>query len=269
MSHAVRIGTVGWAIPKAEQPDFAGDGSWLARYARVFSMVEIDSTFRRRHRPATFARWAATVPDAFRFAVKMPAAITHEAQLADARALDEFLDDVAGLGPKLGVLLVQLAPRHEFDAARARRFLTRLRARHGGAVVVEPRHATWFERRAHALLARWRIDYVVADPPRGAMDDLAALATHPRPILYARFHGTPVMYRSPYGERVDAITRAIASSSAAARWIVFDNTAEGAACTDALRAVRVQEELSRGSSAEDGRSRPRPRRGEALRGAAR
>ena len=44
--------------------------------------VEINSSFYRPHAFATYARWAASTPDGFRFAVKVPRTITHEAGFA-------------------------------------------------------------------------------------------------------------------------------------------------------------------------------------------
>jgi uncharacterized protein YecE (DUF72 family) len=73
----VRIGTAAWSIPKKHAAPFPTAGSHLERYAAVFNAAEINSSFYRPHRAATYERWAASVPDDFRFAVKVPKAITH------------------------------------------------------------------------------------------------------------------------------------------------------------------------------------------------
>src|SRR5688500_12455434 len=105
---------------------------------------------------STYARWANTVPDDFRFAVKIPKAITHDARLVDVSApLGRFLEEAGGLGHKLGVLLVQLPGRFEFDAAIAKGFFAQLRKQHKGDVVCEPRHPSWFAPAADALLRRY------------------------------------------------------------------------------------------------------------------
>ena len=62
----VRIGTAGWVIPRQSAEMAAGEGSHLERYARVMNCVEINSSFHRAHRPATWARWAEAVPEDFR-----------------------------------------------------------------------------------------------------------------------------------------------------------------------------------------------------------
>src|SRR5690349_10468566 len=93
----VRIGTAGWSIPKPHAGHFPTAGSHLERYGAVLDAVEINSSFYRPHRPATYERWAASVPEDFRFAVKVPKAITHERRLDGADdLLDRFLSEVAG-----------------------------------------------------------------------------------------------------------------------------------------------------------------------------
>ena len=67
MAGRVSIGTAGWTIPRAVAEAFPGEGGHLARYSRRFNATEINSSFHRPHRPATYARWAACVPKEFRF----------------------------------------------------------------------------------------------------------------------------------------------------------------------------------------------------------
>src|SRR5947209_4980281 len=82
----VRLGIAGWAIRREHSHRFAEVGSHLQRYATLFKAVEINSCFYRPHRRTTYERWAASVPDTFRFAVKLPKAITHELRLVGAHA---------------------------------------------------------------------------------------------------------------------------------------------------------------------------------------
>ena len=91
------LGTAGWAVPKQHLPlfsAFAGGAkqSHLGRYASRFSCVEINSSFHRPHRRATWERWAGATPDDFRFAVKAPKAVTHTAKLVGSGgALRDYL----------------------------------------------------------------------------------------------------------------------------------------------------------------------------------
>ena len=109
----------------------------MQRYAARFNAVEINSSFYRPHQTATYSRWAASVPEHFRFSVKLPKTITHQQRLAGcAGLLDDFLAQAGGLGEKLGCLLVQLPPSLAFDTAVAQEFLRALRQRHGGPVAL-------------------------------------------------------------------------------------------------------------------------------------
>ena len=243
------VGTAGWSIPRAHAAGFPTEGSGLARYASVLSAVEINSTFYRRHRASTFARWREAVPPGFRFALKLSRAVTHENELASPRTLlREFFADAAPLGDAFAVLLVQLAGSLAFEPRRARAFFRALRAAYDGPVAFEPRSASWYEARATALLVEARISRVVADPPRPA---LAREHGGDPGLLYLRLHGSPRTYYSEYGrERIAALAQTIRQSDARERWCMFDNTASGAAAGDALQ---LQKELA-GNGREDNRA---------------
>ena len=233
-----RIGTAGWSLPKAEQDAFPAEGTHLERYAARLAAVEINSSFYRPHRPATYARWAASVPPGFRFAVKVPRAITHERRLRDAAdALDGFLGEATALGPALGCLLVQLPPSLAFDAKVAEAFLRALRARHDGAVALEPRHATWFAPAAERPLLAHGIARVAADP---ATVPAAAEPAGDARIVYHRLHGSPRVYYSDYDDAyLDALAARLRTDAAAGRevWCIFDNTALGCATRNARAMV--------------------------------
>ena len=240
---ALRVGTAGWSIPRAVAERFAGEGTHLARYARVLHCAEINTSFYRSHRPEVYARWAAQTPPGFRFAVKLPRSITHELRLRAARApLERFIDEVAGLGDRLGVLLVQLPPSLAFEARPVGTFFRLLAGLFDGAVVCEPRHASWFEAAADRSLVRWRVGRVAADParwPAAAVPGgwLGPAGDGAGAVVYHRWHGSPRTYWSVYGDDwLQARAAELARWPAGAeRWCIFDNTASGAAAPDALR----------------------------------
>lgn len=229
------IGTAGWAIPAADRPAFPTEGTVLQRYARRLSGVEVNSSFYRPHRRSTWQRWAESVPDRFRFAVKIPKGISHDQRLAEVDvALQRFLDEVGGLGEKLAILLLQLPPSLAFDAALFSAFTDALSAHTAVPIAWEPRHASWFSAEAEALLASRRVARVAADPARVPA---AAFPGGWRGLSYWRLHGSPAMYRSAYGEtRLREIAAAISTDPAPDRpvWCMFDNTASSAAMGDAL-----------------------------------
>jgi uncharacterized protein YecE (DUF72 family) len=237
--HPIRVGCAAWSVPSDQREAFPGDGSHLERYARRLDATEVNTTFYRPHRRATWERWAASVPPGFRFAVKLPRAITHDARLAGCEALLEaFLDDLEPIAGRLGPLLVQLPPSLELDVPVAGSFLDALRERSDADVACEPRHESWFTPQAGRLLVDHRVTRVAADPARvpaagepGGFDGLA----------YVRLHGTPAMYRSSYDEQALAALARSLRELAATRpvWCIFDNTQRGAAIPNALRLLEL------------------------------
>jgi uncharacterized protein YecE (DUF72 family) len=228
----VRVGTAAWAIPRPVRERFGGDGSRLERYARRFRCVEVNSSFYRPHRASTYARWAASVPDDFRFSLKVPKEITHTRRFVDiVEPLERFLAETAELGEKRGVLLVQLPPSFAYDAALAGAFFASLRARYDGLLACEPRHPTWFANDAGDTLARAHAARVAADP---APVPAAAIPGGWDGFVYHRLHGAPRTYYSAYD---DATLRAVAERLRAVTvpaWCIFDNTALDAATANAL-----------------------------------
>ena len=231
----IHLGCAGWNIRREQAERFSNAGTHLQRYASVFNAVEINSCFYRPHRFTTYERWAASVPDNFQFAVKLPKVITHQARLVGgAEELDRFLGETSGLGSKRGPILVQLPPSFAYDAEVANSFFGELRARFDGDVVFEPRHETWFTDEAESLLHKWRVARVAADPARVP---IAAEPGGSRQIIYYRLHGSPRIYYSAYPPDIlQRIAHIMEEKSARGigAWCIFDNTALGAATADAL-----------------------------------
>jgi uncharacterized protein YecE (DUF72 family) len=232
------VGCAGWSLRQEQAADFPVEGSHLERYATVFPAVEINSSFYRPHRPQTYARWAASVPDGFRFSVKLPRTITHDARLAGVdELLDRFLLEAGELGPKLGCVLVQLPPKGSFDPALAADFLPRLRARFPCMLALEARHPTWFDDEATALLVEHGVTRVIADPAAGQPGPHVPTTA----ATYLRLHGAPTIYYSSYPpeflHKVEA-RLARCQERGADAWCIFDNTASGAAVPNALDVLR-------------------------------
>ncbi len=239
-----RIGCAEWTIPKRYALLFPGSGSHLERYGARLRAVEINSSFYRSHQRTTYERWASAVPEDFAFAVKAPREITHERRFKRAEpALDRFLEEVAGLGKKLGPLLFQLPPSFDFDAEAARPFFAGMRLRFAGSVVCEPRHPAWFTEKAEELMNAFRIGRAAVDPPPVAA---ATLPGGSDGFCYFRLHGSPRVYYSEYsGEELDRFALEIVRSAGNRQslWCIFDNTAAGAATKNALA---LQERLREG-----------------------
>jgi uncharacterized protein YecE (DUF72 family) len=229
----VRVGTAGWSIPRAATSRFDLAGTHLERYSRQFDCAEINSSFHRPHAATTYAKWRASTPATFRFAVKIPRAITHELKMQNARdPFITFLAQTDGLADKRGPMLLQLPPSLSFDRAVVTRFLTMVRRVYSGPIVCEPRHATWFSPTVGALLERYRISRVAADP--SPVPGSTTPAGWPG-VAYFRLHGSPRTYWSRYdANAIATLAAAIARIQTAEEiWCVFDNTASGAAVDNA------------------------------------
>ncbi|MEO5759492.1 MAG: DUF72 domain-containing protein [Mesorhizobium sp.] len=229
------IGTAGWGISARYQDDFPQSGSHLERYAGRLPVVEIDTSFSRSHRRETYERWKSAVPDNFRFSVKTPKAMTHERRLVGCEDLVEaFLLEVGGLGAKLGVLVVQLPPSLRFDPEIAGKFFDMLSKRTDVRLASEPRHSSWFEPEADALLLNSGVARIAADPsPVPEASTPAGWAG----LAYFRLHGAPHVYYSNYeAEGLIRIRQQLdtAAASSPEVWCIFDNTAEGHALGNAL-----------------------------------
>ena len=230
-----RVGTAGWSIAGRYRDSLPASGSQLDRYSQRLNATEINSSFNRSHRRQTYERWAGSVPDGFRFSVKLPRTITHERRLVDCQALlEQFLGEVGGLGAKLSVLLVQLPPSLAFDAGVAGTFFATMREMTGLGIAFEPRHASWFDGEADALLQAMCVARVAADPPRLAGAELPAGWPG---LAYFRLHGSPRIYFSDYeAAALAGFERQLHEFAAAGAevWCIFDNTAASHALGNAL-----------------------------------
>lgn len=157
LARTIRLGTSSWSFPgwtglvyaptngkPATEAVLARHG--LAAYARhpLLRTVSLDRTFYAPLTADEFARYAAQVPDDFRFVVKAPAAITDPAVRRPgsgeaARDNPTFLDAAAaaaafvapataGLGSKAGPLVFQFPPLGRRLVADPPRLIARIAA---------------------------------------------------------------------------------------------------------------------------------------------
>jgi uncharacterized protein YecE (DUF72 family) len=132
---------------------------------------------------------------------------------------------------RVEALISQLPASLAFEARVARTFFDLMRTRVKDLVVCEPRHPTWLSPEGKAMLTRFEIGRVAADPPPAGADSPGGWPG----IVYFRLHGAPRKYWSAYDEgyvsRLADVLRAVPSSVPA--WCIFDNTASGAALENA------------------------------------
>jgi len=142
----VLVGTSGWSSRSyvgALYPPGARSREFLALYARAFPANELNSTYYGVDE-GRIRRWAASVPEGFRFCPKLPSVISHELELRGAEAeMESFAEALEGFGPALGrvftVLPPGFAPERLGDlAAFVEAWAPRLE------LAVELRHEAWY-----------------------------------------------------------------------------------------------------------------------------
>jgi uncharacterized protein YecE (DUF72 family) len=152
----IRAGTSGFSYKGWKgnfYPDKLPAGEMLHYYGRQLPAVEINNTFYRLPKASVLENWAAQVPESFRFSVKASRRITHFKRLEDAgEPTGYFLQAVAALGERLGVVLFQLPPSFRLDLDRLDGFLELIPP--GTPAAFEFRHPSWSDREVFQRLER-------------------------------------------------------------------------------------------------------------------
>src|SRR6185437_8021207 len=177
------IGTSGYNYPEWKGSFYPADlaaAKMLPYYADRFPTVEINYTFYRAPTEKLLAGWSRATPDSFRFTLKAPRRITHDAKLSGVSELTRnFCAVAATLGPKLGALLFQLPPSLKKDLARLDAFLDDLPA--AAPAAFEFRHASWFDEETFERLRARKLALCVAESEK-----LATPAIVTGPVGYFR-----------------------------------------------------------------------------------
>ncbi len=237
----ILLGTSGWQYRDWRERLYAGlpQRAWLGHFAGQFATVEVNNAFYRLPERQTFANWRAQTPDDFRFAVKMSRYLTHIRRLREpAEPVARFLDRAAGLGDRLGPVLLQLPPTLRADADALDAVLAQFPT--GVRVAVEPRHASWWCAQVRAVLER-----------RGAALCWADRRGRPQTPLwrttdwgYLRLHEGAATPRPGYGRTALAswlrrIEAAYAPLHRHEVYVYFNNDPGGAAVRDAATLGRL------------------------------
>ncbi len=166
----LRIGTSSWSSKDWVGPFYppgTKPAAFIEHYAGVFDTVEIDATFYRMPTATNVAAWRRRTPEGFCFAAKVPRVVTHEKVLVDALGeMEEFLERMSELGPRLGPLLLQFPYFNKRAFATLNPFLERLdhflgRLPTGPRIAVEVRNRGWVTPplvdvcRAHRVALAW------------------------------------------------------------------------------------------------------------------
>lgn len=115
----IRIGCSGWSYKAWNGPFYPTGiqpGDYLDFYSSVFDTVEIDSTFYSIPPQNSVRHWDKSTPPGFLFCPKLPMDITHERRLRNVAApMDHFLQSIAPIREKTGLILAQFPPSMTFE----------------------------------------------------------------------------------------------------------------------------------------------------------
>ena len=163
-----RVGTSGYNYTEWKgsfYPEKFPQKKMLPYYAERLDTVEINYTFYRLPTERLLAGWSAVTPAGFRFTLKAPRRITHEARLVDCAEITRaFCDAAQILGDKRGALLFQLPPSFRKNVDVLARFLETLPP--DARAAFEFRHASWHDPAVTELLAAHGAALCIADSER-------------------------------------------------------------------------------------------------------
>ncbi|WP_330284078.1 DUF72 domain-containing protein [Streptomyces sp. NBC_00588] len=228
------VGTSGWQYKDWRgvlYPDRCPQRLWLEEYARHFATVEINNAFYRLPSRENFVSWRKRVPPDFVVTVKASRYLTHIRRLREPQEpVERLMSHAAGLGDRLGPVLLQLPPTLKADAKLLDACLSRFPS--GTRVAVEPRHDSWWTDEIREVLTA-----------RGAALCWADVRARPAGPLwrttdwgYVRFHEGRAQAWPRYGRRaLRTWAERIAQSWGADAdvYAYFNNDPNGAAVEDA------------------------------------
>jgi uncharacterized protein YecE (DUF72 family) len=236
-----RVGTSGWQYRHWRglfYPPYLPLSRWFDFYARHFVTVEINNSFYRLPKDATWQRWHDMAPPGFSFAVKANRFLTHIKRLKDIEAsLQRFLRAYDLLAEHAGPVLFQLPPNFHQTADNIARLSRLLAVLPAGRFAFEFRHPSWFGSESLALLRRHDAAFCCFDM-HGFDCPVAATAS----FAYVRLHGQGTAYAGRYDE--DALqlwARRLASLAHDVDevWVYFNNDIGGHAVANALRLQQI------------------------------
>ncbi|GAB2699621.1 DUF72 domain-containing protein [Mucilaginibacter koreensis] len=196
-------GTSNVVVPaknKQAYPTEYQEKSRLTYYGSLFNSVEVNSTFYKLPMAKTVAKWAAEVPDDFKFTFKLWQEISHQKGLNfDSDLIHKFMEVIHQAGDKKGALLVQLPPSTTLNLPQLNYLLQEIRQadeQQAWQVAVEFRNRSWYQDEVYELLDQHQMAMVWHDLPASA----APLQEGDVDFVYLRFHGPQGGYRGSYSD---------------------------------------------------------------------
>ena len=151
MAGTIRAGIGGWTFEPWRgvfYPEGLKHAEELSYASRHVTAIEINSTYYSTQKPESFAKWAASTPDGFKFAVKASRFSTNRRVLGEGgESVQKFLGQgLSELGDRLGPILWQFMPTKKFDPDDFEAFLALLPDKQDGlplSHVMEVRNASF------------------------------------------------------------------------------------------------------------------------------
>ncbi|MCM8792204.1 MAG: DUF72 domain-containing protein [Candidatus Omnitrophica bacterium] len=229
---SIFIGTSGWVYHHWRGIFYPQDLSpvqWFEYYTKFFNAVELNVTFYRIIKKATFKRWFERSPTDFYFVAKGNRFITHIKKLKDKRALKIFFDGCLELKYKLIAVLWQFPAGFKKDLKRLEEFLKDLE-RFKVREAFEFRNKSWFEKDTYSLLKNYNASLCIADSSFWpCVKEITA------DFIYLRFHGKNGLYSGNYSDKELKEWANFALSCRRDIYSFFNNDAFGFAVKNALK----------------------------------
>lgn len=197
-------GTSNIVIPGNRQtfPEAYRQKSRLHYYATLFNSVELNNTFYKLPRAATFEKWSADVPVHFKFSIKLWKEITHIKELNyNDEDISRFMLSAGSLGAKTSCLLIQFPGKISFDYfGKVEVMLQQIKQADENkqwTIAVEFRNDSWYVSETNELLDEYNATMVIHDIRKGKNSGVNKKA----PVVYIRFHGPAGDYRGSYDKK--------------------------------------------------------------------
>ena len=188
-------------IPKYLFPPPYENVSRLTYYATFFNSIEFNSSFYKIPQPATVTKWAASVPEKFRFTFKLWKGITHTKGFNfNNEDVVAFFNSINSVNEKKGCLLIQFPPslgrEYTIQLENLLSCILESDPTQQWKVAVEFRNKSWYNEEVYDLLNFYHSTMVIQDIPKSA----TPLLDQKSDFLYLRFHGPTGNYRESYTE---------------------------------------------------------------------
>jgi uncharacterized protein YecE (DUF72 family) len=217
------IGCSGFHYKDWKGPFYPADlpqRKWFEYYCQHFNTLELNVTFYRFPELSFLQNWYQKSPGDFRFSVKVPRAITHNKKFNDTADLINSLYETInnGLKEKLGPVLFQMPPSYNYTDERLDKIVSSLNPSFKN--VLEFRHVSWWCDDVYKKLTEHHITFCGMSHP--LLPDDVIVNTD---VVYYRFHGVPILYRSRYSiEFLQKIVNDIKQhSNVNEAWCYFNN----------------------------------------------